>query len=608
MITLKQTSAATAQGVPPNAPESSTSAENLLDYQVAVEKIRQLKQIAGSVEAEANTRRDLRHITVDVAQEKSGNKLQPDEIYVPVRLADQNIRREQGKYVAYIKQPQRTAFFYPVDNPSLSTELLAADFTKRSRFQKWDLPIYRTIDRFQTHGYAVMEVQYDQSKPGRFYNDDVPFEDFLAPEDFREVQTCEMIGRTYHKTKTQLLELVQRSGFDPAQVDKITGSDGEVKDQSITLYRIEKMFFRVGGVVHVAWNAEACDGWLREPRPFHNGVVDQRQQPLFETEYPFVLFPYQISENQRIGELKGRVFLDEYQQEAATSLQSSYCTAHRRSSAPYFTRDDDNPGGEVAKNVTITPGAIIDAKVKPFQLTPPDPSMLSAIQALVTQSLQDGGNINYAANNRVDSRKTATEIQSAQTENALLATTQTALFSTAMAELLTMNFRIFASHVAAGLLTSPVPVQLYTMTYVITPGGDIEVVARQEKLNNMKQSWPVVQNTPIAMEFLKRMLSLMFPEDAPIYNAMFVEDQAKTQLVQKLWQFVQALAISPETGQLEPAMEPFAAEFQMLGQEVAQVVNGGVQAGAMPGPSGPSGPSEQPAPQSEQQAPAPQPG
>lgn len=553
---------------------------NLEDYKVAEEKIQTLKRLASTNEEDAITRRNLRHVEVDVKTERDNGGLKADEVYTPVRLANQNIEREQGKYVAYLKQPQRAAFFYCTENPALSTELLAADFTKKFRYNGWEIPMFANVDRFQTHGWSVVEVQYDVTKPGRFYNDDVPFEDFLAPQEFRDLQQCEMLGRRYPKTKTQLYEMVQTHQFNEEQVRKVCDGEAAAQGEQI-LHKIEKIFFRKNNIVMVGWSCEGkCDDWLREPRPLHIGVVEVNVEqdeggggvtPVFESNYPFVVFPYKINENKNIVELKGRVFYDEYQQEAATSLQSSYCTAHRRSSAPYFSRDDDNPGADQVQNVTITPGVIISAKVKPFQLTAPDASMLSAIQALITQSSQESGNINYAANNRVDSRKTATEIQSAQAENALLATTQTALFSSSMAQLLEMDWRIFSSQAAAGLIPISVSREYYLLHYVITPAGDVEVVARQEKLNNMKQTWPVIQNTGIAMEFLKRMLMLMFPEDALVYNSMLIEDQQKMQLITQLWQLIIAFSLDPMTNELEPEVAPYLTQLQQLGQMVATI-------------------------------------
>lgn len=547
---------------------------DLMNYDVAEEKIQKLLELSTTNEVNSMTRRELRNIEVDVEVERNNGRLAADEMYTPVRLANKNIEREQGKYVAYLKQPQRAAFFYPVENPAISTELLAMDFTKRFRYVGWDQPFYRNVDRFQTHGWSVMEVQYDVSKPGRFFNDDVMFEDFLMPNDAREVQTNEMVGRIFHKTRTQLEQMIQSHGFVAEEIDKVCEDDGGTVTLGMeqTLHRVQKIFFRVDGVVQVAWSCHGkCSGWLRGPQPFHNGVINPDGSLVYEENYPFVLFPYKVSENQKITDLKGRVFYDEYQQEAATSLQSNFCTAHRRASAPYFSRDDDNPGGEQIKNITITPLAVIPSKVKAFQLAVPDPGMLSAIQALITQSSEDSGNINYAANNRVDSRKTATEIQSAQGENALLATTQTSLFSGAMSQLLAMDWRIFSSQVLAGLIKVPVNPQYYALEYVISPAGDIEVVARQEKIANMKQSWPVVQQTAIANEFLKRLLSLLFPEDAPVYNAMLVDDETKVKLIVSLWQLVSALAIDPHTGQPEAIVAPYLPQLQQLGQQVQQL-------------------------------------
>lgn len=577
-ITSKTTLVPTTGGTAPpsttfNGEGNNNGLPNLLDYTVAESRIEKLVELSTTNEVNADTRRELRYVEVDVEVERTNGRLEPDSIYTPVRLANTNIEREQSKYVAYIKQPQRAAFFYCETNPSVSTELLALDFTKRFRYEGWDQPFYENIDRFQTHGWSVMEVQYDITKPGRFYNDAVSFEDFLMPDDTRDLQTCEMVGRIFHKTKTQLLSMVETHDFNLEQVNKICEDDGGDVSMGLekTLYRLQKIFFRVQGMVFVGWSCHGkCSDWVRVPKQFHNGVIGTDGTLVFETNYPFVLFRYKISENPKVTDLKGRIFFDEYQQEAVTSLQSNLCTGYRRASAPYFSRDSDTPGtGQ--PNVTLKPGAFIDAKVKVFQLQYPDSSMVAAIQALITQNSESAGNISYAVNNRVDSRKTATEVQSAQAENNLLATTQTSLFSGSMTILLAMNWRIFSSQVVAGLIKPVVSPEYYKLQYILTPAGDIEVVARQEKLANMKQSWPVVQQSPIANEFLKRMLSLMFPEDAPVYNAMIADDQTKVQLIVELWHLVSALAIDPATGQLEHVVAPYEQQLVMMGEKVKQL-------------------------------------
>ena len=140
-----------------------------------------------------------------------------------------------------------------------------------------------------------------------------------------------------------------------------------------SLFRCYKVMFRINGVVQVAWcQMDCCDDWLRKPRPLFLGrkklietpeylqakqmsagklslsdfalqQLSQGQIPQsenqYETEYPYYTFPYLISENNTVAQLKGRVFLDQDTQEAISSLLSSTVTQARRSAGLYFSKD-----------------------------------------------------------------------------------------------------------------------------------------------------------------------------------------------------------------------------------------------------------------------------
>jgi hypothetical protein len=133
----------------------------------------------------------------------------------------------------------------------------------------------------------------------------------------------------------------------------------------------------------------------------------------YETEYPYILYPYLISENDTISQLKGRIFLDQDLQEAVTSLLSSTVTKARRSAGLYFSKDVSDPNDDLLmqKNIFFRSGCLINSKVTEFELKAPDPAMFSAIQMLVTANQNETSQVNFAVNNRKDSRKTAKEIE-----------------------------------------------------------------------------------------------------------------------------------------------------------------------------------------------------
>ena len=395
----------------------------------------------------------------------------------------------------------------------------------------------------------------------------------------------------------------------PAFSDNISIDTWDMKDRSLS--RIFKIMFRVNGVVHVGWAApETCDNWLRAPRPLFIGrrklvvpkqpasqlpqqagvqepQVDpeaaqqyasfmQAQQqasvsgkPLslqdwalseivagrippseitYETEYPYVLFPYLISENNTISNLKGRVFLDQDVQTAATSLLSSACTQARRASGVYGSKDSSDPNDDVLmqKNITLKSGCIVNSKVNFLQMQAPDPGTFSAIQMIVAGNQNETSNVNFAVQNRQDSRKTAKEMSLAEKQSQELSTVQVVLFSIALKKLYSVMLAVIQSRVLAGLIkVNPEVLPLYARKIIVKPSGDTDVIEKQQMIQSMQAAWPVVKETPAAMPFLFIMLEKMFPDNA----AKFIS------AIQQGMQQQQAQAQSQQTQMLQQGLQ-----------------------------------------------------
>jgi hypothetical protein len=253
---------------------------------------------------------------------------------------------------------------------------------------------------------------------------------------------------------------------------------------------------------------------------------------------------------------------------------SSFVTAHRRASNFYFAKDNEDPNNtNVQTGVKFQPGALIDSNIKQFQLSPPDSSMLGAIQSLISQNAQEQSQINYAAINRRDSRKTATEIQAASSEAQMLSSTQVSLFSIALKDVYEICFRIYQARVIAGVLRPTASLDLYlNHTFSIKPAGDVDVIERAEKSQKMMQAWPVVSQTGLAPKFLQNMMRLMFPDEGEEYAEMLQTDDRKNALLQQLLQVVNSLVVDQQTGQLSEEAQPFAQQLQLLQSQVQDVL------------------------------------
>lgn len=557
--------------------DTNTSYINAVDYKDWTHKLKDIDSTLDDLAGEAACERKLRYAEVQVEAEKSSGKLAPDELYIPQHIIDSNIRREQSSYVQYVVQSPRAVILENIDNPPAETALIEKDVTSKIRFNGWQLSMFANIDGMQQSAYGIMEVVLDQSQPGELAHEYVQKQDFGITTDTKDIQDAEIVARNYYFPKTKLLQMALPEemggrGFDETQVKKVIDTapapnsnstlSTDAKDKS--LYRIQKVMFRVGGVVNVAWSCSSvCDNWLRAPRPLFIGrrkaVMDPMTnqpamspngvpvtQDMMETSYPYYLYPYLISENNTISQLKGRVFLDQDTQEAASSLLSSFCTAHRRAAGLYFSKDVSDPNDDVLmqKNVFFKTGCLINSKVTQFQLTAPSTDLLAGVQSLVTSNQQQTGQVNFAAMNRKDSRKTAAEVNASTQEQQQLSTVQVVLFSNALRNMYQCMFDIIKSRVLAGLIkVQPQLQQLYAARYTVKPSGDVDVIERQKMIAMMQQSWPVMQTTPANVAFLSDMLVKMFPDNAPKYLQIFqqAQQQAQSQQAQQQQQMMQAM-------------------------------------------------------------------
>ena len=549
-------------------------------YEDATTDIQQLLNVINTLEGTAIENRNSRKLDIDVEAERSDGHLDEDEFLVPAHIIDTNIRREQSKYVAYVTGSRRSAIFTSITEPTVATGELERDFTDKTRYSGWQVPLFKIIDGMQLHGYSVAEVQFDEDKSGHFAVEAVNYEDFGFPADTRDIQACEMVVHRHYFTALQLREMANNDDFNEDVVDMLLGSNPEDSDGDSTyvdvesLYEVEKVMFKHEGKVFVAWSCCAkCGDWLREPRPLYLGRRDGETLQ-DEVDYPYVIFPYMILEDSAIQNATGRAFSDRTVQETITSLMSSFVTAHRRASNFYFAKENEDPNNtNIQTSVRFQPGALIDANIKQFQLTPPDTSMITAIQSLMSQNAQEQSQINYAAMNRKDSRKTATEIQAASGEAQQLSSTQVSLFSIALKDVYEWCWRIYQSRVVAGALRPAASLDLFlNHEFNIKPAGDVDVIERQEKSQKMMQAWQVVAQTPLAPIFLQNMMRLMFPDEGESYAKLLQIGGEKDQLLQQLMQVVNSLVVDQKTGQLTEEAQPFEQQIKMLQVQVADIL------------------------------------
>lgn len=548
--------------------------DDTFDYPKAVIKLKALigqwkEEVNKTLE-----RRNTRDVEIDVRKLRASGKLDQDETLIPDRVIDTNITREQPPYINYLKNSRRLAIFTCVSNPDVNTQKLELDFTRGMTYIAWETPHFKCLDGAQTHAWDTVEVVYDEDKPLHCGLEQVGHDKLFFPLSNQDIQTSPFVIREYNVTSTTLKSFVDNFGFDSEQVGKILdGIRNKVTGGPETV-PIYKRLCKYNGQVYVAWFSTeyGCDNWLKKPLPLYLGIRHkekiQVQEPSIDemtglptmrpvtkeqwvdtpiTQYPIFILPYRETEKPRIIDHKGRVFLDENKQEAQTAVLSAFINGLTRASNVYTSLDvEDGSGSSVQalENTQMIGSRIWSKPLRFFSPPYPDPMVLKAMQWMDVANDAEIGQPNFAATNRQDSRKTAKEITAAQNEQQLLNSVQLTLFSTHIRAIYNLAWLIVQSQALQGkikflLVEKQIPqINPITQQPVIDPmtgqpvintvwvndiatiaevfdiraAGDVDVVQKQEKVMQMKQDWPVVANTSLAIPFLAELMRLQYPD------------------------------------------------------------------------------------------------
>lgn len=621
----------TIEGLPENLTQLTDVApkaygeNDYFDFQYGSGVIERLIGSWGEVINETERQRRLRYVkSADSDKLREAGILKADEMYAPVRLIDANIRAEQPPTIAYLTQSRRSIIFATADGTTIEgLEKLEANFTTVARYLGWEIPWMRVIDGDGAHGWDSMEILFDVDAPGHFALEAIGHDCLIFSQDCEDLEAQECIAIKKNLTPKQLRSLVKQ-GFVKDQVEKVIGKskNGAASDQSVDITcTVFKVFFKKDEIVHTLWYGRGCDGYLREAEPLFLGMRDITQAPVaadpmdpmslvdyppeFETTYPIVLKKYIESNDPRIVEIYGRVKLDEASQEAASAIQSSFVNGCLRASniyaAPKATAINSAPNANPALTTTVLAnGGIYDNPLEFFHTPYPPGDVMKAAQGIVTQNKQEqGAGINFSVLNRQDSGKTATEVQAASQKSTELTSVQVILLSIFVRMCYAKCWRIYQNRVLQGAITikdpyllmlfgegiqaDPSTMQVINCSgpkdYIIKSSGDVDVIQRKERLQQLMQGWDVFSKTALAPEYLKDIIRYAFPEDASRYvgvleQAEMDEINRLKQLVTKLGSVVQALAVNPD-GSLRPEVAQHGGQLQQLQQEAMMLLGNG---------------------------------
>lgn len=582
--------------------------DDLLNFVTAKVRLERLITEFGIIQQRALTNRMERFKDINIKALQDKQELKPDQYLLPVRAIESNIRREQPAYINYLKQSRRLLIFRDIVEPLRVTTRLEDEFTRGMTYNGWETAPFKCVDGHQTHGWDAVEVVFDQSKPLHVGIEHIGNDRLIIPVDSQNIQDCEVILRLFTVTCKQLKDLVKNFEFSKEEVDKLLDKQAENKKEATI--QIYKKFCKYEGAVFVSWFSLQCDEWLKPPAKMYIGrrqlqtrittqmvsafvginpidgspiVTNQPQQVptqewinVDETMYPIFILPYGETEQVKIVSHKGRVFLDKPKQEAKTANLSQFLNGCQRASAIYPSM---KPGMEKnakeLQSVKIGDGIIPPIPLEYNSPKYPDAVMLNLQQYFDSYDSQEAGQVNFAAINRKDSRKTATEISAATEEAAKLNSVQLALFSTFIREVYTFAWEIVKSRANQNKIvflvnpeTGENDIETLNRLYDIRAAGDIDVVKRAELIQQYKEFWPIVANTPLATTFLSRLLKLAFPDEGELYSSLVQQEDPRI----LIGQLVEVLKGSIDTAELQ-ALDPQARQNLMMLIQKATMVS-----------------------------------
>lgn len=576
-------------------------------------------------------RRKLRKVEINVEELRQKGILDEDETIIPVRTIDTNIQREQPPYINYLKNSRRLAIFRSLSKPKEDTELLELEFTRGMSYTSWETPHFKCLDGSQTHGWASVEITYDKSKPLNCGLEYIAHDKLIFPTKTIDLQQCPRIIRIYDVSMLQLRDWVDKYGFSDEQVSIILDKRKNTEKENDTI-RIYKCYFKTikqetqKMCVYVAWFAvtEGMSDWLKQPMEHSVGIKSQQQVPDFQinqqtgqteqtmkmqwvdeelSDYPIMLLPYRETEEDEITAHKGRCFYDENKQESQTATLSGFVNGITRASNIYASpKQEDGSGVSLAeiKDVKLSGGRLLNKPIEFWHTDYPDPMVLKALQWFDTSNSAETNQVNYAAMNREDSRKTATEIEAAQGQQQLLNSVQLTLFSTFIRQVYSFAWLIVQSQALQGEIvflivekqrpkvnpfmgqqpvidpqTQQPEMETYeendferiAQIYDVRAAGDVDVVEKQELITSMQQDFALVSGTALKDQFIADYLRLKYPEQGEKYVTILQQNsqmQTMQSLIARLGTVLNG-ALTPEMLNNRPQQEQ--ADLSSLMQE-----------------------------------------
>ena len=365
-----------------------------------------------------DTNRDAEALDITPQEARARGIVVGNETYVGRRIIATNIQREMPTYIKYLSGSYRHITAIALDNtPVTVLSALEEDFTLSFRVGNWLEQHIQALSSFALQGRGVFMVipSMGELNTALVY---IPPEDFVFPLDTRDLQFAPLIGIRYSISVDQFKAWRKNYQWEEEACNKIIDANPEA-DRVQTMYPVYLMLMKTDTGVQAFWFHKESNQLLRTPYAYNAGFMNGDGTAAVTRDYPIFPVYYQITENPKIIERKGRAHADMHDQEAMTMLWTSSVNASMRSSELYIGLDEtgntENP--EIVQTEFIMePGKILKRPVKFYSPPAPDGSILATAQALRVENSAQAGQVDFAAQARKDSRKTATELDLAKSQ------------------------------------------------------------------------------------------------------------------------------------------------------------------------------------------------
>ena len=521
-------------------------------------------------ETTARIRRELRRDNRDLPIMRARGEISPDGNYIPRRVIDKQIANEKPQQISFVEQPDRILLFKDLTDPEQPTEDLERAFTDHMRYPGWTIPWHRAFDGCDLHGGVCIEVKVDPSKPLKCSIEYIRREDLIFATEATDIQGNEFILKRHRYMPFEVEAFVKAFGFNAAAAKEVTANTESKRHQKLEIYR---GWGKKDGIVYTFWYSDKCQSqFLKDPEPLDLGIKDpaeieaynqavlayshmeqqagadasgqmalvlSQQAPpappasLPEELYPIFFLPYEVIEDDRLLASKGLAFRYRSDQEAVTELWTSVVNAATRASKVYasYASDPLNQTGLKPED-KLVPDTIMAKEVKYWSFPFPDAALVGIIQAFENSIAASSNRVDFAVNNRQDSRKTAEEIRAASSQAAQQMSVGISGQSLTILAVYELCWKIGRSFILLGEVpTFSIDKNRLLHRYMLASAGDSDVVRRDQRKQVIRETFQYVQGTPIGNQFLIYLVNTFFPEQAKKWVPV-LESQDPLQLIQ----------------------------------------------------------------------------